>query len=240
MEGAKRFASGAGDLRRALVTGTLAEGDPELGWQICLVPMDRVDVAIDRSWWQPLGMRATASYRVDFTGVGLGGEAMIGAPGDYYRQPWFGGGAVRFAAVQLGGADALFAAMRDYLRDRKRAEDPHRLARAGQAAIAVAGGDNWLRAAAELVARHGAAYARDNAGAAEEVEAVVAHANMTRLAIEALCREVAELARRSVGARGLIRPHPIERIWRDLMLYLCQAGPDAALEAVGRRALQGP
>ena len=85
---------------------------------MCLVPMDRVDVAIDRSWWQPLGMRATASYRVDFTGVELGAEAMIGAPGDYYRQPWFGGGAIRFAAVQLGGADALFAAMRDYLHDR--------------------------------------------------------------------------------------------------------------------------
>ena len=38
LQGAKTFASGAGVVARAIVTGRLPDG----GWQMCLVPMDRV------------------------------------------------------------------------------------------------------------------------------------------------------------------------------------------------------
>ncbi len=122
LEGAKTFTSGAGHVARALVPGALVRpatggGDEQrVGWQMCLVPMDEVETEIDPSFWRPLGMRASASYRVAFDGVELPAGALIAEPGDYYRQPLFTGGAIRFAAVQLGGAEALFDAARDYLR----------------------------------------------------------------------------------------------------------------------------
>ncbi|HEY8597944.1 MAG TPA: acyl-CoA dehydrogenase family protein [Thermomicrobiales bacterium] len=103
LSGAKLYTSGAGWADRAIVPGALPDG----GWQMCLVPLDQVTTTIDRSVWRTLGMRASASYRTDFTGVELSPEALIGSPGAYHCQPWFSGGPIRFAAVQLGGAAAL-------------------------------------------------------------------------------------------------------------------------------------
>lgn len=76
LEGAKTFASGAGHVARPPITGALPDG----GWQMCVVPLERARVAIDPSWWQPLGMRASASYRVGFGGVELDAGALVRAP----------------------------------------------------------------------------------------------------------------------------------------------------------------
>jgi hypothetical protein len=43
-----------------------------------------------------------------------------------------------------------------------------------------------------------------------------------------------------VGMRGLLHPHPIERIGRDLTLYLRQPAPDAALTGAGNYVLNDP
>ena len=228
LHGSKTFASGAGHVLRPIVPGALPDG----GWQMTVVPMDRVTVEVDPSWWKPIGMRASASYKVDFTGIELRDEDLLGGPGDYHRQPWFSAGAIRFAAVQLGGAVALLDAMHDYLRGLNRTEDPFQRARAGQAAIAVEGATLWL---------HGAARHVDltpNRDRLDDPAPAIAYANMTRLAIERACQEVMQLVEHSVGARGLLRPHPVERIVRDLTLYLRQPAPDAALTNAGAFALE--
>jgi hypothetical protein len=67
---------------------------------------------------------------------------------------------------------------------------------------------------------------------------IVAYANMTRTAIEAICLDVMRLAERSVGARGLLRPLPFERIHRDLTMYLRQPAPDATLADIGQYVSQ--
>jgi alkylation response protein AidB-like acyl-CoA dehydrogenase len=231
MDGAKTFASGAGHVPRPIVPGALPDG----GWQMCVVPMEQARTALDSSWWQPLGMGASVSYKVDFSGTLLEPDDLLGAPGDYFRQPWFGGGAIRFAAVQLGGAQALLDATVAYLRELDRTADPHQRARVGGCAIAVASGDQWLRAAADHVDLSPDP-GRDDADAG--VEAQLAWANMTRLAIERVCLDVMERVERSVGARGLLRPWPFERVLRDLTLYLRQPAPDAALDQVGRQLLE--
>lgn len=236
LHGAKTFASGGGHLQRPLITGALLsdDGARDLGWQMCIVPMDVVETSINASWWQPLGMRASASYRVDFTGVEIDESCLIGRPGDYYRQPWFGGGAIRFAAVQLGAAEALFAEMREYLIALDRTNDAMQQIRAGEIIIALESGRHWLRDAAALLDEYlDADRALDETLAAR----IVHYANMTRTAIEEICLRVMRLVERSVGARGLIRPHPIERIHRDLTMYLRQPAPDAVLTDVGRYAL---
>ena len=69
-------------------------------------------------------------------------------------------------------------------------------------------------------------------------DATVAYANMVRTAIEDVCLRVLRLAERSVGARGLLRPEPFERLHRDLTHYLRQPAPDAALADAGRFALE--
>ena len=228
LEGAKTFASGAPWVDRPFANGALPDG----GWQMCIVPLDAISEEerarrTDPSWWTAQGMRASASYRVDFTGIEVGPEHLIGQPGDYLREPHFNGGAVRFAAVQLGGAEALFEAGRDHLRRLGRTSDPHQQVRVGEAAIRLESGALWLLGAARLAERADA-----------DAEAVVAYAQMTRTAIEAVCLDVLRLVDRAIGARGLMPPGAAERIGRDLRLYLRQPAPDAVLANAGRYALE--
>lgn len=224
--GAKTFASGAEHVARPLITGAMEDG----GWQMVIVPTERVQAAAsDPSFWHPLGMRATASVHMDFTGLEVSQDDLLGQPGDYYKQPAFGGGGIRFMAVQMGGAAAVLEHTRQFLRDQHRTEDPFQRERVGKMASLIETGDLWLRGAGEIT---------DNPEAG--ADNVVQYAHMARATIEKICLEVLRLAERCVGARGLLRPNPFERIHRDLTLYLRQPGSDAALVDAGRYVLESP
>ncbi len=226
LQGAKTFASGAEHVARPLITGATEDG----GWQMMIVPTERVQTAVsDPSFWHPLGMRATASVHMDFTGLEVGPEDLLGQPGDYYKQPAFGGGGIRFMAVQMGGAAAVLEHTRQFLRDQNRTEDPFQRERVGKMASLIEAGDLWLGGAGEIT---------DNPDA--DAETVVQYAHIARAAIEEICLDVLRLAERCVGARGLLRPNPFERIHRDLTLYLRQPGSDAALVDAGRYVLESP
>ncbi len=220
MRGSKTFCSGATRVTRPIVTG---ERD---GWQMAVVPMERVEVKIDSSWWKPLGMRASASFATDFSGALLSDEDLLGKAGDYYQQPAFSGGAIRFCAVQLGGAAALFETTREFLNAMGRSEDPFARARVGQMAAKVQSGWQWLRSAGEIWEQQG------------DAGQMVAFAAMMRVATEEICNCVLEMAERSVGARGLLRPSAVERISRDLTMYLKQPHLDEIPVRVGKFALE--
>lgn len=230
MEGSKTFASGAGNVQRPIVTGRLPDG----GWQMCVVPMDQVQTTIDPSWWQPPGMHASTSFKVDFTGVTLQQADLLGEPDDYHRQPWFFGGAIRFAAVHLGGAEALFDATRAFLRKLDRTGDPHQQARMGEAAMLIESGNLWLAGAARNVDIDPVQRPRDD----NDIQRSINYAHMTRLAIEKICLDIIRITERAVGARGMLYPEPMERIMRDLMLYLRQPAPDAAQTSAGKYVLE--
>ena len=236
LEGSKTFCSGCGFVDRPFVSGTLPDGR----WQMCIVPMEQVATVSDPSWWQPAGMRATASFKVDFSGVELEQASLIGQPGDYFRQPWLSTGVIRFAAVQLGGAEALFDATREYLQSLNRTSDPYQQERLGRMAIALESGNLWLQGAAERVKDYSplfGGYPDQGDLPHQQADQLVSYGNMVRTAIEQICIEMIQLCERSVGTRGLLPPYPAERIIRDLTLYLRQPVFDAALANVGQYAL---
>jgi alkylation response protein AidB-like acyl-CoA dehydrogenase len=230
LEGAKIFASGAGFIDRPLITAALPGG----GWQMVLLDLQSGDAAVDQSGWRPIGMKASASGRIDLTGLTVTGKALIGESGDYYRQPWFSAGAIRFASAQLGGAIALVDVARADLQASGRTEDDAQRCRMGQMAIAIESGLLWLERAAALADRSRFGGARIPTITDREM---VAYANMTRIAIERICLDAIEYGQRSVGARSLLKPHPVERISRDLALYLRQPAPDAVLRDAGEFGL---
>jgi alkylation response protein AidB-like acyl-CoA dehydrogenase len=228
LQGAKAFASGAGRVERPLVTASLPDG----GRQMLLLDERQRAARVDPDSWQPLGMAASCSFTIDLSGLEVARDQRLGTPGDYLREPWFSAGALRFAAVQLGGAERLLELTRAHLRERRRADDPHQIARVAEMAIALEGGALWLEQAAGLADRW-----RPEAADPALTDRIVAYAHMARSAILGICSEVQEAAIRSVGAAGLLRPHPMEQVVRDLVLYLRQPAPDAALAAVGRHVL---
>lgn len=239
LEGSKTFCSGAGWIDRPLITGELIVDGQARGWQMCILPATAVDAStIDDQFWTPLGMRASASFKIDFTGVLLTDDDLLGKPGDYFRQPYFSGGAIRFAAVQLGGAEAMLDATRELLRSMGRTDDPFQKTRLAEMTIRLESGNLWLaQAGANTDTWHRQRMAKPELSD-ELARKTVAYANMTRTAIEAICLDVMQLAERSVGARGLLRPLPFERIHRDLTMYLRQPAPDVTLTDIGQYVSQ--
>jgi alkylation response protein AidB-like acyl-CoA dehydrogenase len=221
LAGGKSFASGVGLVAHALVTARRPDG----GRQMLLVPMAALADRIDRTTWQPMGMRASMSFHINLDGVALDADAFLGQADDYLAEPWFQAGCIRFLAVQLGGALALLRTVHGHLRRTGRGGDPYQIERFARMRVAVETGRLWL-------ARAAAAF--DGPGAAAEIIVI---ANMARHAVEQASTLTLELAGRSVGVQGMLAPHPMERQMRDLTTYMRQPAPDAALASVGKAAL---
>lgn len=210
-----------------IVTAALPNGS----WQMMIVPLQNVSTSSDSSWWNPMGMRSSRSYKMTFENAVIQPADLLGKAEDYYLQPDFSGGAVRFAAVQLGAAERLLKETIRYLQDLNRTDDPFQKMRIGEMTISVASGNQWI---------HGGAKEMDlftQDPSLENQERFLAFANMMRTAIEKICTEVMEDCLKCVGARGLNKPYHFERIVRDLNTYLRQPAPDLALTEVGKYVL---
>ena len=222
VEGAKSFCSGSVNVTRPIITGVRHAADgTERGWQMLIPELDRVEVPVDESFWTPLGMQNSVSFKIDFSGLVIEPRQLLGRPNDYETQPHFSGGAIRFAAVHLGGAEALLDATVAFLRKVRRTDNCYQRTRVGQMAILVEGGNQWLERAGRVNDR------------ATDPDQIVTMANMTRTAIADACVQCLQLAERCVGSRGLMHPGRLARLHTDLSMYLRQPAPDATLEQVG-------
>jgi alkylation response protein AidB-like acyl-CoA dehydrogenase len=61
--------------------------------------------------------------------------------------------------------------------------------------------------------------------------------NRVRHLLEHLSVETVDHCIRSCGARSLIKPSPVERIWRDLSIYIRHDNDDHVLATIGKAVL---
>ncbi|WP_242098336.1 acyl-CoA dehydrogenase [Sphingomonas sp. CROZ-RG-20F-R02-07] len=221
LSGGKAYASGAGVLTHALVTA-----DGGAGAQLLLLPLDRVVPAIDRTWWRMTGMQRSETHLVRWHDAAIEPGDCIGQPGDYAREPWFSGGALRFVAVQAGGVAALLDRTRDHLGQTGRAADPFQAARLAEL---------------HMLAARAAGVVRDTASGwfatpdATRLSGVAA----ARLAVLDAAERALTIAREAVGLSGMFVAHPLAAILSDLAVYLRQPGPDAQRLRVGAAVADG-
>lgn len=251
LAGRKVLCSGAGFVARAVVTAneaaaapvgfpandsgaavsgaampTRIAASPQAGTppRMVLVPLAPTDAwRADLAPWTAQGMRASATGHLDFTGLLLDADSRLGVPGAYTQEPDLSAGAWRFCAVQLGGVEAMAGALREHLNSRGRGGDAHQAARFGRIAVATETARLWVTDAAK----------RAEAGTPD----AVAYVQLARQAVERAALSVIELAQRSAGLSGFLRPEPLERIARDLATYLRQPAPDRALTAAAAHVL---
>lgn len=228
LDGSKTFATGTDYVSRPIVTASKNDGS----WQMCVVPMEEVHIISDANWWNPMGMKASRSFKMTFVKAPIAKINMLGSAGQYYQQPAFSSGSVRFAAIQLGAAEQLLDETRTYLISLNRINDPFQNTRLGQMAILVESGNLWLKAAAGRMDHY-----MKNSTKAEQKKLMI-YVNMMRTAIEQICIDIMNLCQKCVGARGLNKPYHFERIIRDLSTYLRQPAPDAVLADVGAYLVQ--
>ncbi len=210
LTGAKSFATGAGHLDRALITATWPDGTK----QMVLVDIAGQTDRADDSAWQVRGMRGTVSGLFDFDGMIVPPQALIGQPGDYEREPRFSAGAWRFTAVQLGAIEALVRHWRNHLVATGKGADPIQRVRFGAAVAATRSAGQWVARAATLA----------EAARPEAIGCVM----MTRGIVEDAGLSVMEGAARAIGTASFFAGSRVDRITRDLGLYLRQPVPDQA------------
>ena len=211
--GGKSFASGAG-----ILTHALASADTDSGNRLVLIDLHTSDPEVDRSWWQVVGMQRSQTHRVRWAGADQSSFAFIGAVGDYAREPFFSGGALRFVACHAGGVAAVFDHVRDHLASTRRADDPHQAVRLTDLYVAAQSAAAWVRAAAGTL------------GDRYHVE----HVASARVAVAGLAEQAITIAQQAVGAQGMFVSHPLSAMLTDLMVYLRQPAPDAQRVRVGR------
>jgi hypothetical protein len=220
LTGGKSFASGAGALSHALV-GIDTDG----GRQLLLLDLARTPPTIDRSFWQVAGMQRSETHIVRWQEAAIAADDLIGAPGDYVREPWFSGGALRFTAVQAGGIAALLDHATAHLVAAGRAADPHQ---AGRLAALY----GLTEAAAGAVRTAAAGWFVDAAARLPLVAAA-------RAAVYAAGGPAIELAEQAVGVQSLFVAHPLAAAITDLSMYLRQPAPDAQRMQVGAAVAAG-
>ncbi|MGE0764974.1 MAG: hypothetical protein AB7L90_00790 [Hyphomicrobiaceae bacterium] len=175
-------------------------------------------------------MVATDSFTLDLGGIHVEQDSLVGYPDNFLEQPFFGAGHIRCVAAQLGGALAVWDATRDHLAVSGRVKDPHQASRLGAIVADLEAAFSCVREAYWRVAR---AIAWD---AARDDPATSLCADSARAAVEGMSDRICALAVRSVGCAGLMESHPLSRGVRDLMVYLRQPAPDAALTRLGTNA----
>lgn len=181
-------------------------------------------VSIDESWWDPVGMRATASHVVRFDGTFIADAELIGEPGSYLSEGWQTAFIPHYAASFLGAAEASYDYALDYVAHQNKVADPYVQQRVGSMCANVESSHLWLQYVASLWDR----------GLRSEAQLAGSRA---RHVVEHLAEETVHHCIRACGARSLVRPSPIERILRDLTFYLRHDNDDHILATIGRAAL---
>jgi len=209
------------------------EGGTDMGKALLqvLVPADAPGIATDGKW-NTLGMRATFSPSVTFTGVRVPKAAALGDPGAALRVGVVESFALGYAAVYLGIAEGALAFAVDYAK--KRIVKPENIPVAHDPAVQRHVGELSAHLDAALLVLADTAERWD---AADMLERGVLGNKAKYLATEvglAVTSRVIQV----VGGRGAYKDFPAERAFRDLRTStLMPPTVDRMLEGIGKNAL---
>lgn len=231
VEGNKVFSTSAGGAQWAIllvntagpggVRHATASPDTQL-----LMACDLSDptVQVDDSWWNPIGMRATVSYMVNFRRTFIPDANLIGYPGQYLKEGWQTCFIPHYAATFLGAAEAAYEYALEYITTQNKVDDPYIQHHIGQMSVDVESAHLWLRHVARLW----------ETGKYQEAQIAGSRA---RHVVEHLSTDTVMHCIRACGARCLNRPSALERIYRDLSFYVRHDNDDQILATIGKSVL---
>jgi alkylation response protein AidB-like acyl-CoA dehydrogenase len=232
VDGVKYFCTMALGASRYMVWCALDGGtDMSKSLVLALVPADAPGIATDGRW-NTLGMRATYSPSVTFTGVRVPGDAILGEPGAAIRVGVVEAFALGYAAVYLGIAEAALGFAIDYAK--KRVVKPENVAVAQDPAVQRHVGELSAHLEAALLVLADSAARWEGA----DVTARGALANKAKFLATEAGLEVTSQVIQLVGGRGAYKDYPAERAFRDVRTStLMPPTMDRMLEGIGKSAL---
>jgi alkylation response protein AidB-like acyl-CoA dehydrogenase len=232
IDGVKHFCTMALGASHYMVWCALdGKTDMSTSLQLALVPADAPGLTTDGKW-DTLGMRATFSPSVTFTGVRVPEDGMLGEPGAAVQVGVIEIFALGYAAVYLGIAESALAFALDYAK--KRIVKPENVAVAADPAIQRHVGELAIHLEAAGLVLADSAARWDEADLAE----LGPLANRAKYLATEVGLHVTSKVIQVVGGRGAYKDFPAERAFRDLRT--CTLMPptvDRMLEAIGKSAL---
>jgi alkylation response protein AidB-like acyl-CoA dehydrogenase len=232
INGNKAFATSAGGAEMAiLLVNTAGPGGvrhadaASLDTQLMMAcDLSDATVEVDPSWWDPIGMRGTVSHVVHFHDTFISDTDIIGRPGQYLKEGWQTCFIPHYAATFLGAAEAAYDYAVEYVTNQNKIEDPYVQHHIGQMSVNVETAHLWLKHVARLWET------------AKYQEAQIA-GSRARHVVEHLAEDSVKHCMRACGARCLIRPSVLERIYRDLSFYVRHDNDDHILSMIGKSVL---
>ncbi|HEX8847858.1 MAG TPA: acyl-CoA dehydrogenase family protein [Pyrinomonadaceae bacterium] len=231
VDGNKVFSTSAGGAQWAILLvntagpGGVRHATASLDTQLLMAcDLSDTTVQIDGSWWDPIGMRATVSYLVNFRRTFIPDENLIGYPGQYLKEGWQTCFIPHYAATFTGAAEAAYEYALKYVTTQNKVEDPYIQHHIGQMSVNVETAHLWLRHVASLWET------------GKYAEAQIA-GSRARHVIEHLAEDTVKQCIRACGARCLNRPSALERIYRDLSFYVRHDNDDHILAMIGKSLL---
>ena len=231
VDGNKVFSTSAGGAQWAILLvntagpGGVRHTTASLDTQLLMAcNLSDPSVQIDASWWDPIGMRATVSYLVNFRETFIPDADLIGYPGQYLKEGWQTCFIPHYAATFLGAAEAAYEYALEYITTQNKVQDPYVQHHIGQMSVDVETGYLWLRHVARLW----------ETGNYEEAQLAGSRA---RHVVEHLAEATVKHCIQACGARCLNRPSILERIFRDLSFYVRHDNDDHILAMIGKSVL---
>jgi alkylation response protein AidB-like acyl-CoA dehydrogenase len=212
LDGVRRWCSGAPSLTHALVRASSGDGE-----RLFLVALEAPGVRPIPGSWPAIGMAGSMTLDVEFRDVEVPLAAAVGRPGFYLARSGFWCGAAGVAAVWLGGAEAVAAAVAP-----RAGEDPHRLAHLGAITARLTALDALLATVAGVI---------DSPDATPR--AIERLARILRAEIERGATDVLERTGRATGAEPLCHDPDHARRVVDLGVYLRQSHAESDLAEIG-------
>jgi alkylation response protein AidB-like acyl-CoA dehydrogenase len=232
IDGVKHFCTMALGASYYMIWCALEGGtDMAKALQLALVPADSPGITTDGKW-DTLGMRATFSPSVTFTGVRAPEDGLLGDPGAAVRVGVIESFALGYAAVYLGIAEAALAFALDYAK--KRVVKPENIAVAADPTVQRHVGELAVQLDAAALVLADSAARWDGADLGE----LGPLANRAKYLATEVGLHVTSKVIQVVGGRGAYKDFPAERAFRDLRT--CTLMPptvDRMLEAIGKSAL---
>ena len=231
VDGSKAFATSAGGARWSILLvstagpGGARHSNAPLETHLLLAcDLSDPSISIDKSWWDPIGMRATASHVVRFNQTFIPETNSIGQPGQYLADGWQTCFIPHYAATFLGAAEAAYDFAFSYVCSQGKGTDPYIQHHIAQSAINIETGYLWLQHVARMW----------ETGQYDEARLAASRA---RHSMEHLAEDTVKRCIRACGARSLNRPSPLERIYRDLSFYVRHDNDDQILATIGKSLL---
>lgn len=231
IRGNKVFATSATGANWAILLVSLAgpggardAGDGENSLLMLACDLSDSSISFDSSWWDPIGMRSTSSYKVNFDNTFIPEENCIGHIGEYLTLGMQSCFTPHYAISFLGALEAAYEYALKTVHSQNRESDPYVQHHIAEIKLNIETLDLWSDCVAKKLNQF------------DQVGVGIA-ANKFRYLSQQLAEEGVRKCIQICGARSLNKPAHLERILRDLTIYVQHDNADHILSTIGKNEL---